>query len=118
MQLSSMQLVRHAIPQTGTGWDLRAAGSRSEHPGVNRMTAKDRLILLTRLRQPILVPQLLGDQADVEMKRQTLVLQEAIEMFFANLYRTERLVPSSPDARTWSRLHIFDSNIRKRQNCG
>jgi hypothetical protein len=95
VQLAAMEAERHAIPDTGAGGRCRSTGGGGQHPGIDRMAAECLRLLLARLDEAIVLPELAGDDARVQMNVQPLVLEQSIQMLFADLHRTEGRVPLS-----------------------
>ncbi len=80
------------------------------------MRVKRLLALAARLLQPMLLTQFFALPPLFEVDRQAPLSQEAVEVFFADLQRTECTVPLAPLALLCHRLDIFHDHVSQRQD--
>jgi hypothetical protein len=113
VQLAAMQDGWHHIPQAGTGGLLRSTEEGSQHPRIDTLRIETLFGLVARFLETIMFSQFFGLPALLCVDHQAQFSQQAVEMVFPYLDRTECGIPLATFALTGHGLAIFDHGIRK-----
>jgi hypothetical protein len=116
MELATMKHDRHDIPEPGTGGLTCTTDRGRQHPSIDGMALEGLLTFAFRLLEVVLLPQGFGLPPFSQVNGQARLSQEAIQVFFSNLHRTEGPVPLASPARPHQGLDILDDHLRKRQD--
>ena len=111
-----MQAGRYHVPQPEAGRTLCPTDRSRQHPTIDGVTLKRLLPFALGLHQAVPLPQGFGLPPLPREYYQTHLPQEPVQVFFADLHRTEGPVPLPALAGTAHGLHVLDHHHRERQD--
>jgi hypothetical protein len=116
VQLAAVQPGGNEVPQSGARWMLRPTDGGCQRPTIDGVALEGSPALALRLHQAVPLPQCFGLPPLPGVNDEAHLPQEPVQVFFANLHRTEEPVPLATFAGSSHGLHVLHHHLGDRQN--